>query len=73
MSSRSASSRLLEYLLRSPDETVSRERILSAVWDYQFDPRSNVVDVYCRPATAKLDPAIRIETVRGGGYRLSLC
>ena len=36
---------LLEYLVRSPDQTVSRERILNAVWEYQFDPRSNVVDV----------------------------
>ena len=62
---------LLEYLLRTPDEPVSRERILSAVWDYQFDPRSNVVDVTVGRLRRKLAADIAIETVRGGGYRLS--
>ena len=61
---------LLEYLVRSPNEIVSRERILSAVWEYQFDPRSNVVDVYVGRLRRKLHPVVRIETVRGGGYRL---
>jgi DNA-binding response OmpR family regulator len=61
---------LLEYLVRSPNEIVSRERILSAVWEYQFDPRSNVVDVYVGRLRRKLHPAVSIETVRGGGYRL---
>jgi len=61
---------LLEYLLRSPGEIVSRERILNAVWDYQFDPRSNVVDVYVGRLRRKLHPGVRIETVRGSGYRL---
>ena len=61
---------LLEYLVRSPNEIVSRERILSAVWEYQFDPRSNVVDVYVGRLRRKLHPAVRIETVRGGGYCL---
>jgi two-component system, OmpR family, response regulator len=64
---------LLEYLLRTPDEPVSRERILSAVWDYQFDPRSNVVDVTVGRLRRKLEADIAIETIRGGGYRLSLC
>jgi DNA-binding response OmpR family regulator len=61
---------LLEYLVRTPNEIVSRERILSAVWEYQFDPRSNVVDVYVGRLRRKLHPAVRIETVRGGGYCL---
>jgi len=61
---------LLEYLSRVPNEVVSRERILSAVWQYQFDPRSNVVDVYVGRLRRKLDPLVSIETVRGGGYRL---
>ena len=61
---------LLEYLGRSPNEIVSRERILNAVWQYQFDPRSNVVDVYVGRLRRKLEPGVRIETVRGGGYRL---
>jgi len=63
---------LLEYLVRSPDEIVSRERILSAVWEYQFDPRSNVVDVYVGRLRRKLQPGVQIETVRGGGYRLNV-
>ena len=49
---------------------VSRERILNAVWDYQFDPRSNVVDVYVARLRRKLHTEAVIETVRGGGYRL---
>ncbi len=61
---------LLEYLVRSPNEIVSRERILNAVWEYQFDPRSNVVDVYVGRLRRKLHPTVRIETVRGGGYCL---
>jgi DNA-binding response OmpR family regulator len=61
---------LLEYLVRSPNEVISRERILNAVWQYQFDPRSNVVDVYVGRLRRKLEPAVTIETVRGGGYRL---
>jgi two-component system, OmpR family, copper resistance phosphate regulon response regulator CusR len=61
---------LLEYLSRTPNQIVSRERILNAVWEYQFDPRSNVVDVYVGRLRRKLEPAVHIETVRGGGYRL---
>ncbi len=64
---------LLEYLVRSRDEVVSRERILNAVWDYQFDPRSNVVDVYVARLRRKLESEAVIETVRGGGYRLVPC
>jgi DNA-binding response OmpR family regulator len=61
---------LLEYLLKTPGRAVSRERILNAVWDYQFDPRSNVVDVTVGRLRRKLAADISIETVRGG-YRLS--
>ena len=64
---------LLEYLVRSRDEVVSRERILNAVWDYQFDPRSNVVDVCVARLRRKLEAEAVIETVRGGGYRLVPC
>ena len=64
---------LLEYLLQTPREVVSRERILNAVWDYQFDPRSNVVDVYVARLRRKLEAEAVIETVRGGGYRLVPC
>lgn len=61
---------LLEYLLRQPGRPVSRERILNAVWDYQFDPRSNVVDVTVGRLRRKVAAAVSIETVRGG-YLLS--
>ena len=60
---------LAEELLRHPDQVLSREHLLSRVWGFDFDPGSNVVDVYIRYLRAKLG-ADRIETVRGTGYRL---
>lgn len=60
---------LAEELLRHPDEVLSREHLLRTVWGYDFDPGSNVVDVYVRYLRSKLG-ADRIETVRGAGYRL---
>jgi two-component system, OmpR family, response regulator len=63
---------VFEYLLRCPDEIVSRERLLNEVWQYGFDPRSNVVDVYVGRLRRKLVAAVEIEAVRGAGYRLTL-
>jgi DNA-binding response OmpR family regulator len=63
--------KLLHHLLESAGEVVSRERLLSEVWGYHFDPRSNVVDVCIRRLRKKLGPASPIETVRHAGYRLS--
>jgi DNA-binding response OmpR family regulator len=60
---------LLEVLLRHPSQVLSREQILGHVWGYDFDPGSNVVDVYVRSLRKKIGPD-RIETVRGAGYRL---
>jgi DNA-binding response OmpR family regulator len=60
---------LAEEFLRHPDQVLSREQLLSRVWGVDFDPGSNVVDVYVRYLRAKLG-ADRIETVRGVGYRL---
>jgi DNA-binding response OmpR family regulator len=60
---------LAAELLRHPDEILSREHLLATVWGFDFDPGSNVVDVYIRYLRAKLG-ADRIETVRGLGYRL---
>ena len=60
---------LAEEFLRHPDQVLSREQLLSRVWGFDFDPGSNVVDVYVGYLRAKFGAA-RIETVRGMGYRL---
>ena len=60
---------LLETFLRHPGQVLSREQLLSHVWGYDFDPGSNVVDVYVGYLRRKLG-AERFETVRGMGYRL---
>lgn len=60
---------LAEEFLRHPGTVLSREQLLSRVWGYDFDPGSNIVDVYVRYLRSKLG-AERIETVRGMGYRL---
>lgn len=60
---------LAEMFLRNPGMVLSREQLLSGAWGYDFDPGSNVVDVYVRYLRRKLG-AERFETVRGMGYRL---
>jgi DNA-binding response OmpR family regulator len=52
-------------------EVVSRERLLAEVWGYDFDPRSNVVEVCMRRLRQKLGEGAPIETVRNAGYRLA--
>ena len=61
---------LAEEFMRHPDQVLSREQLLSRVWGLDFDPGSNVVEVYVRYLRAKIG-ADRIETVRGMGYRLT--
>ena len=63
--------RLLHHLVKHAGEVVTRDSILSAVWDYHFDPRSNVVDVCVRRLRRKLGDDAPIETVRHAGYRLT--
>jgi two-component system OmpR family response regulator len=64
---------LLEYLLRHAGQVLTRQQLLDAVWGFDFDTGSNVVDVYVGYLRRKLDipgePSI-IETVRGAGYRV---
>ena len=60
---------LLAYLLRHAGRPVAKTMILEHVWDYSFDPQTNVVDVVVSRLRAKIDPDhIRLETVRGVGY-----
>jgi two-component system, OmpR family, response regulator len=64
---------LLELLMRSPGRVFTRTQILEHVWGYDFDPQTNVVDVYVRRLRSKVDvnsEAPLIETVRGVGYRM---
>ena len=65
--------RLLEYLLRNSSRVVSKQRILEEVWGYDFDPESNIVEVYIKYLRTKIDrghtPKL-IQTIRGFGYRL---
>jgi len=62
---------LAETFLRHSDQVLSRQQLLSAVWGYDFDPGSNVVDVYVRYLRRKLGASV-IETVRNMGYRLAV-
>ena len=63
--------RLLEYLMRHADQVVTRTMLLEAVWDYHFDPQTNVIDVHVSRLRRKIDrdfsPPL-IHTVRGAGY-----
>ena len=61
--------RLLLFLVRRRGQVVSRERLLSEVWGYDFDPGSNVVEVCVRRIRRRLGPHAPIETVRNAGYR----
>src|SRR5680860_751508 len=60
---------LAEEFIRHPDQVLSREQLLSRVWGLDYDPGTNVVEVYVRYLRAKIG-ADRIETIRGMGYRL---
>ncbi|MCC4116529.1 response regulator transcription factor [Aromatoleum toluclasticum] len=65
---------LLEFLLRHSEQVVTRAMLLEAVWNYHFDPQTNVIDVHISNLRAKIDlPGLSplIHTVRGAGYRLS--
>lgn len=65
--------RLLEYLLRHADQVVTRTMLLEGVWDYHFDPGTNVIDVHISRLRRKLDDGFAtalLHTVRGAGYRL---
>jgi two-component system OmpR family response regulator len=62
---------LLEYLMRNCGRPVTKTMILEHVWDYSFDPQTNVVDVLVHRLRGKIDPEkTRLQTIRGVGYVL---
>jgi two-component system OmpR family response regulator len=64
---------LLETFMRRPDEVLSRYHLLEHAWDFAYENRSNVVDVYIRHLRNKIDEPFdrqSLETIRGAGYRL---
>jgi two-component system OmpR family response regulator len=65
--------RLLEYLVRHAGQVVTRTMLLEGVWDYHFDPQTNVIDVHVSRLRTKIDkpfPTPLIHTVRNAGYML---
>ncbi|MBK8175527.1 MAG: response regulator transcription factor [Rhodospirillales bacterium] len=65
--------RLLEYLMRHEGQVVTRTMLLEGVWDYHFDPQTNVIDVHISRLRAKIDkgnPIPLLHTIRGAGYSL---
>ncbi len=67
--------RLLEYLMRNVNQVVTRTMLLESVWDYHFDPQTNVIDVQISRLRAKVDkdfPVMLIHTLRGVGYRMGV-
>ena len=65
--------KLLEYLMRHAGQTVTRTMLLEKVWNYHFDPQTNVIDVHISRLRAKIDKEFEqplLQTVRGAGYCL---
>jgi two-component system OmpR family response regulator len=65
--------RLLEYLMRHADKVVTRTMLLEHVWDYHFDPQTNVIDVHVSRLRSKIDKGFAaplLHTVRGAGYMI---
>ena len=66
--------RLLEYLMRHKEQVVTRTMLLENVWDYHFDPQTNVIDVHVSQLRGKIDKGFAtplLHTVRGAGYMIS--
>jgi two-component system, OmpR family, response regulator len=67
--------RLLEHLMRSPGEVVTRTQLIERVWEYHFDPGTNLVDVYVQRLRRKIDDGEGVKlihTVRGVGYSVNV-
>lgn len=66
--------RLLEYLARHAGQVVTRTMLLENIWDYHFDPQTNVIDVHISRLRSKIDKGFDhplLQTIRGAGYRLT--
>jgi DNA-binding response OmpR family regulator len=66
--------RLLEYLMRNPNQVLEREAITTNIWDFDFDSFSNIVDVYINRLRKKIDSGRKnrlLKTIRGVGYKIS--
>jgi two-component system OmpR family response regulator len=66
--------RLLEYLMKHAGQVVTRTMLLENVWDYHFDPQTNVIDVHISRLRSKIDKSFAkslLHTVRGAGYKIS--
>lgn len=64
---------LLEFLMRHAGQAVTRTMLLEKVWEYHFDPQTNVIDVHISRLRSKIDKGFEramLETIRGAGYRL---
>jgi two-component system OmpR family response regulator len=67
--------RLLEFLLRRPSQVVTRTMILEGVWDFHFDPQTNLIDAQISKLRAKIDKGFDtplIHTVKGAGYKIDV-
>ncbi len=65
--------RLLEYLMKHAGQVVTRTMLLENVWDYHFDPQTNVIDVHISRLRSKIDKGFAqplLHTVRGAGYMI---
>jgi two-component system OmpR family response regulator len=65
--------RLLEYLMRNAGQVVTRTMLLENVWDYHFDPQTNVIDVHISRLRSKIDKSFAkqlLHTIRGAGYMI---
>jgi two-component system OmpR family response regulator len=65
---------MLEYLMRNAGHVVTRTMLLEHVWDYQFDPQTNVIDVLISRLRGKIDSGFSkslLHTVRGSGYMIN--
>ncbi len=66
--------RLLEYLMKHSGQVVTRTMLLENVWDYHFDPQTNVIDVHISRLRGKIDKGFNkslLQTIRGAGYMIS--